>query len=227
MIMYNKFVLYPFVKGEEMKKIIDFANKEFAFEKSTKIAILFGLWAFSGIYGFIYEFIFYYFNGGMKQWYWRGGCFGPWIVIYGLGSIAIYLMTLKIKKNPLAVLLTSGIVCGLIEGLTGAFFYYCMDGKRNWDYNTEILNWGNINGFVCFRSVAIFAISGVMLVYLILPVMYRIADKANKKAFNIIAIGIGVLFIIDVVYNTVLAPKFGWFTANQFYSNLGLGIMDF
>lgn len=208
-------------------KLKEYINNDIKLDKSVHAGVLFALWAFSGIYGFIYEFIFYYFNGGMQKWYWRGGCFGPWIVIYGLGAIAIYLMTYKMRKHPLAVFLTSGIVCGLIEGLTGAFFYYCLDGKRNWDYNIEILNFGNINGFVCLRSVLIFAISGVALIYLILPVLFNIAQKMNKKAFTIISISIGVLFIVDVVYNTILAPRFGWFNAKELYSSLGFGIMEF
>ena len=75
--------------------------------------ILSAIWAVSGIYGFVYEFIFYYFNGGMKDWYWRGGCFGPWIVIYGIGALLIFFLTYRLKKKPWAVFLVSGLSCGL------------------------------------------------------------------------------------------------------------------
>lgn len=211
-----------------MKIFKEYLNKSYHFDKPIMGAILSAIWAVSGIYGFIYEVIFYYFNGSMEYVYWRGGCFGPWIVIYGVGALFIYFLTYRFKKKPWLVCLISGIVCGLLEGATGAFFYYCLDGKRNWDYNTEILNFGNIGGFVCLRSVLIFAVSGLMLIYIIVPVLFHLAQKMNRKAFMIISYGIGLLFLIDVLYNTVLANHIpSLYNAEQLYKSLGFHFMQF
>ena len=140
-----------------MEKYKKYLNNNYKFGKVTFAAILCAIFVISNFYGFVYEVIFYYFNGGMKDIYWRGGCFGPWIIIYGIGALLIYFTAYKRRKKPLEVFLLSGLGCGALEFLTGASFYYLMDGTRHWDYNTEILNFGNIGGFVCLRSVLVFA----------------------------------------------------------------------
>ena len=66
-------------------------NKQF--DKITLLEIISLLIVIAGNFGFLYEFIFYYFNGGMKNFYWRGGNFLPWINIYATGSILIYFLT--------------------------------------------------------------------------------------------------------------------------------------
>ena len=53
-------------------KIKEFINKEYRFDKITFSAMLAATFVFSAIYGWLYELIFYYINGGSKQWYWRG-----------------------------------------------------------------------------------------------------------------------------------------------------------
>ena len=71
-------------------KYLKYLNDDIKFDETTMIGIFSLLIVITGIFGFLYEFIFYYFNGGMKTFYWRGGNFLPWINIYATGSIMIY-----------------------------------------------------------------------------------------------------------------------------------------
>ena len=96
---------------------------------------------------------FYYFNGGMQKFYWRGGNFLPWINIYATGSLMIYFLTYGYRKKPLKVFFISLFSTGILEYISGLGMYMVGNGKRCWDYSKEILNFGNINGFVCLRSV--------------------------------------------------------------------------
>ena len=64
-------------------------------DKYKKIGIISLIIVIAGIFGWVYEFIFYYFNGGMKEFYWRGGNFLPWINIYAIGAIGILIATKK------------------------------------------------------------------------------------------------------------------------------------
>ena len=117
-------------------------NKDYLRSRFPMLMLVF---AFGGIFGFVYEEIFYRFDLG--EWVKRGTTFGPWIPIYGFGAIIILGMTFKFRKNPLLVFLFATIASGVLELVTGwvllKFF-----GVRLWDYNTEILNWGNINGLL-------------------------------------------------------------------------------
>ena len=67
----------------------EYVNKDIKIDKLTMIGIISLIIVISGIFGFVYEFIFYYFNGGMKEFYYRGGNFLPWINIYAIGAIII------------------------------------------------------------------------------------------------------------------------------------------
>ena len=210
-----------------MKKIKDFINKKYDFDKSTFAAVLSATFVFSAIYGWFYELIFYYFNGGCDKWYWRGACFGPWILIYGIGSIVIYFVTKKLKSKPWAVLAVGALSSGAVESVAGALIYY-IGHKRNWDYNTEILNWGNIGGFVCFRSVLVFAISSIMLVYIIIPVIFFIADRSNKKVFKSISFALISIYLVDMIYNYAIVKMVpSLMSANEFYQSFGFSIMNF
>ena len=84
-----------------------YINDEIKLEKYQLIGIISLVVVISGLFGWIYEFIFYYFNFGMNKFYWQGGNFLPWINIYAIGSLMILLLTKKLKKTArqLAVLI--------------------------------------------------------------------------------------------------------------------------
>ena len=141
-----------------MKYIKNYINKDTKLNKKQKIGILCSVISISGVFGFLYEFIFYYFNSGMKEFYYRGGNFLPWINIYAYGAILIILLTYKRRKHPLQVFLIGAIACGILE-LIGGLLMDQFSNVRCWSYNEEILNFGNIGGFVCLRSIVFFGLS--------------------------------------------------------------------
>ncbi len=195
-----------------------YINDEIKVEKSTFISIVCGMAVIGGIYGMIYETLFYLLDKGALCR--RGSSFGPWIEIYGIGSLLIYFLCRKLKKKPLLVFLTAGLSCGLLEYIAGKGMYILFDGRRGWNYNTEILNFGNIEGFVCLRSVLVFAFSGLMLIYVIYPFLIWLSKKINKKTFMIINITLAALFLIDVIYNDVIVSIFHTYGSLDFYSKI-------
>lgn len=207
-------------------------NKEFSMknnilgsgimEKQKKAAFYSLLMVISGIFGWIYELIFYYLNGGCKQIYLRGICFGPWIDIYVLGGLLIYLINKNKCNSWFKVFLKSGVICGILEYITGLGIYILFDGKRSWDYNTEILNFGNINGFICLRSVLFFALSGIILMYVIVPNIKKLLNK-ESKIINYVSIILFILFLFDEIYNMSIKLNIINFpSANSIYESFGL-----
>ena len=193
-------------------------------DKYKKIGIISLIIVIAGIFGWVYEFIFYYFNGGMKEFYWRGGNFLPWINIYAIGAIGILIATKKFEKKPLMVFLISMIVTGVIEYIAG-YLIFEFEGKRYWDYNTEILNFGNINGFICLRSVLFFGISGLILVYLIKPFCIKLSENKNSKKFMIICLIIVSIFLLDEFYNLYFHKLFNLPRAIEIYKSIGFHFM--
>ena len=95
-------------------KYKDYLEKNHSFDKKTMLGIFCMIIVIGGVFGFLYEYLFYFFNGGMKEFYYRGGNFLPWINIYATGSVMIYILTYKYRKNPLKVFLISVISTGLL-----------------------------------------------------------------------------------------------------------------
>lgn len=204
-----------------------YMNNEIKFDKYTVLGVLFLVAIISGIFGFVYEVIFYYFNGGMKDIYMRGSNFLPFINIYATGSIIIYILTRKLKKNPFLIFLISVIATGILEFVSGYVMYEFFDGFRCWDYNTEILNFGNIGGYVCLRSVLFFGVSSLLLMYVIVPMCSYLASKLNKKTFIIISYSIFAIFLIDDLYNLLIARIFDLKRASDIYKSLGFKYVKF
>ncbi len=171
-----------------MKKIIN------------KIAFLLMIMVISGIFGFLYETAFYRIDLG--YFVKRGTTFGPWIPIYAFGGLFIYFICRKINKNPFLVFLLSMIVCGLLEFITG-YFLFKLENIRLWDYNTEILNFGNIGGFICLRSILFFAFSGLLLMYVVIPLINKFKSKLGVK-FNYLGITLGIIFLLDFFISDIV-----------------------
>ena len=172
----------------------DYLDKNHKFDRWTMVGILALLIVITGCFGWLYEFIFYFFNGGMKTFYWRGGNFLPWINIYATGSVMIYYLTYKHRKKP---------------------------------YNQEILNFGNIGGFVCLRSVMFFGLSALLLMYVIIPFLFFLAKKLNKKVFLTISITLCSIILFDEFYNLLFARILNLPRAYDVYSKLGIPYVKF
>ena len=209
---------------EKYKKYIE---ENHNFDKQTMIGIICLLIVITGFYGFLYEYIFYYFNGGMKYFYWRGGNFLPWINIYAIGSLGIYFVTYKMRKSPLKVFLTSTILCGVLEFISGLGMYIIGNGWRCWDYNQEILNFGNIGGFICLRSVLFFGLSGLILIYFLVPICFYIAKKMNKKLFLILTITLCSIVLFDEIYNLIIARVLHTPRAYDIHKAMGMHYVKF
>lgn len=206
-------------------KYKDYLEKNHSFDKKTMLGIFCMIIVIGGVFGFLYEYLFYFFNGGMKEFYYRGGNFLPWINIYATGSVMIYILSYKYRKNPLKVFLISVISTGLLEYFSGLGIYIIGDGLRYWDYNTEILNFGNINGFVCLRSVMFFGLSALLLMYVIVPFCFHVASKSNKKVFLIVTISICSIFLADEFYNLIFTKIFNLPNAIKIYKSIGIHYM--
>lgn len=179
---------------------IQLKNESFDMVDFFFIALMIGV--FGAIGGFVYETFFYRLAWGFFVK--RGTTFGPWIPIYGAGAICMTLSIWKWQKNPLAVFFISFFVCGLLEFLVGFVLFHCFDGIRLWDYNSEPWNFGNIGGYICLRSLAIFGLFGFLLFYVVIPVILKIKGRLKKSSFRFLSSGIAFIFICDIAVHMFL-----------------------
>ncbi len=205
----------------------NYLKENHSFDRVTLLAIFALIIVIAGCFGFFYEYIFYFFNGGCREFYWRGGNFLPWINIYATGAMIIYGLTYKKRTNPLKVFFISFFACGILEYFSGLGMYIIGNGMRCWDYNKEILNFGNIDGFVCLRSVLVFGISSLILMYIVVPGCFYLAKRLDKKLFVTISFTLCFIILIDEFYNLLFARILKLPRARNIYTKLGIKYVKF
>ena len=199
----------------------DYMEGKIKLETYQKMGVWFLLVVFAGFFGWVYEMIFYFFDGGTGEFYMQGGNFLPWINIYAIGAVLIILLCMKFRKTPWLVFFSSVLVSGVVEFVAGWLVYTIGNGTRYWDYNTEILNFGNIGGFVCLRSVLFFGVSALFLIYMVVPFFVYLAKRMSKRAFLALAISLFAVVMVDEVYNILASKIFGWPDAMDFWRAMG------
>lgn len=195
--------------------------------KKQIISIFALIIVFSGFFGWFYEIIFYFFNSGMKTWYMRGSNFLPWINIYAYGSLLIFFLTYKIRKHPFLVFLISAISTGILEFFSGYILYGKLGWTKCWDYNQEILNFGNIGGYVCLRSVLVFGLCGLMLIYIIVPILLKLVKSKYQNIIFVVSVVLCSIVLIDEIYNLMISRILGLPRARDIYMKLGFKYIYF
>lgn len=187
------------MKKKLQDKLLIFKDEKYDLKNTIYMLLL--IMVISAFFGFIYETFFYRIDLG--YFVKRGSTFGPWIPIYAFGGLAITLFTYRLKKHTLLVFVINCIVTGILEYATGLVFWECFH-KRLWDYNVEIWNFGNINGYICLRSVLFFGLSSLFLIYGIIPILKKVKVKMPEKNLAIISCILGLLFFIDMIAYMIL-----------------------
>lgn len=156
-----------------------FRNEELTVKQSVLAVCL--IFVIAGICGWVYEELFYRINDGYFSL--RGHGYGPWLPIYAFGMIILLFATAPVKESKWKTILVCAAISGGFEFIVGWAIYHLYDGLRLWDYNVEKWNWGNIGGYVCIRSVLVFALAAPLLIYTLVPLIGTMAKKLSGRAY--------------------------------------------
>ena len=204
-----------------------YLHERYDFDTGTWVGIGLAVWVIGGVLGFIYQLIFYWANSQFKTLYWPGGTFGPWLDSYCIAALLLFIALYKLRRQPWLVVILSAVGCTAIQLLIGLGLYYGMNGTRAWNYNLEILNFGNIGGFVCVRTLVEFAVLGALVIYVIVPLIFHMACSVRRNTFVAVWFIIGFICLADILYNDlvcVLLP--GFISAGDIYGSLGFRYMS-
>lgn len=163
--------------------------------------------------GWIWEVFLHLFQTG--TFVNRGTLHGPWLPIYGGGSIAMLVLLKKVRKNPFLYFVMAMLVCGIIEYGTSVYLEI-NHGMKWWDYTGFFLN---INGRVCLEGLIIFGVGGLAVTYVFAPFIANFLDKINKKIKVILCIILVSLIACDFAYSGT-HPNEGEGVAKQIESKI-------
>lgn len=141
----------------------------------------------------------------------RGVLFGPWLPIYGTGSVLILLLLNKFRKNPPLEFISAITVCGLVEYFTGYYLEITHNGQRWWDYTGYYLN---LHGRICAEGLLTFGLGGMLIVYVLAPVPDNLIQRISHRILIPLCVALIILFTCDECYSAT-------------HPNTGTGITDY
>lgn len=160
----------------------------------------------------VVSIIFLFFSVCILGWLWevsihlvedgvfvnRGVLHGPWLPIYGAGSVLILLVLNKLRNRPKAEFVATIVLCGIVEYVTSWVLEVLNDGMKWWDYSGYFIN---INGRICAEGLLVFGLGGIAVVYFVAPFLDNIFRKLPKKTATVMAIVLASMFLVDMVYS--------------------------
>lgn len=180
------------IKG--FKKILDDKSK---IEKRKGTFYFMTIFFISCITGWIYEEFFYFFADHLVEK--RGFLYGPYLPVYGLGSLLMLILLKRWDRKPLVIFGGAMIITGILEYTTGATMM-AIWGRRWWDYTGLFLN---IDGYACLRSVISFGILALILFYFLEPMVKALSKRVKGPLLIVVPVTITLIFLIDVVLTLV------------------------
>lgn len=173
----------------------------YKFDKKETICLYILIFLAGSVVGYIYEEIFcLLFDHELVN---RGFLYGPYLPVYGFGAALMILLLKKFKRNPLVVFLLAMLSTGILEYLTG-YLLWEIYHKTWWDYTGLFLN---IDGYVCLRSVLTFGIGGLLLIYIVEPLICLIMSKTPKKKIYTMSSLSCIIILIDLVLTMMFRNK--------------------
>lgn len=128
----------------------------------------------------------------------RGFLIGPYIPIYGVGTVLVAIFLYQYKNDPWVFFWMTVILCSFVEYLTS----YTMEKifkVRWWDYSHEPFNF---NGRICLQNSMIFGIAGLLVIYTIYPFICHILTLIPTFVLEIITILFAIIFLTDLTITT-------------------------
>ena len=127
----------------------------------------------------------------------RGFLKGPYLPIYGGGSIVILMLLNKLRNRPLMEFASIILLSGIIEYGTAMILESAYNAKW-WDYSGYFMN---IGGKICLEGLLVFAVFGCFMVYFLAPITDNLLRKMKLRVIAPIAITLLMVFMVDIVYS--------------------------
>ena len=141
----------------------------------------------------------------------RGVLHGPWLPIYGVGSILILLLLYRLRKHPVLHFFAIIVLCGGVEYFSSYLLEKIHHGIRWWDYTGYFLN---LNGRICAEGLLVFGLGGMAIAYVLAPLLDSIIRKVEVKRLVVTCVVLLSVFAADQIYSVK-------------YPNEGKGITDY
>ena len=132
----------------------------------------------------------------------QGLIYGPFAPVYGLGTLAFYLVLPKIK-NIFNIFWVSALLGGITEYLC-SYFQEKLFGTISWDYSGLFMN---LDGRTSITYCILWGILGIIFVKFIYPYIEKLFNKMNMTVITKFVTAFAVVFMVFNISISSLAAR--------------------
>ena len=141
-----------------------------------------------GCMGWIYETVYCIIKSG--KWENRGFLYGPMCPIYGVGALGIsvvyeYLRSEGGGQPPWWQVFVIAFLGSMVLEYSTSWLLEKLFHAYWWDYRDSPLN---INGRICLPASLAFGVAGLVVVYLVYPVVHRMTAGLSSPAMELVSL---------------------------------------
>lgn len=126
----------------------------------------------------------------------RGLYQGPYLPIYGLGGVLLYVLLRRLTQRPALVFVLSALLCSALEYF-GSWFLETVWGIRWWDYSGSFLN---LNGRICLFGGLGFGFGGMLLLCVALPRFEAVYGRLTQRFRVVLSLLLLAVYTVDASY---------------------------
>lgn len=165
------------------------------------VSLILFFFLFSSV-GWIWEvFLHFVADGTLVN---RGILTGPWLPIYGAGSVLVLVLLKRWRDRPLHLFGLIMLLSGLIQYFTSLVMETIFDA-RWWDYSDMLFH---VNGRICLESLLIFGLCGLIFTYILAPKLEDFLLTVSLRMRLILCTVSGIIFLLDLIHSCVF-PNVG------------------
>jgi len=176
------------------------------YEKINNYIIYFFLYAVIGwLYEVFLEVVIY--KWGFSN---RGVLFGPWLPVYGFGSLLFIFLIYPLIKNknyPKKLYYLPLVFLGCMAAATALELltsYICELFLGSWPWQTYADYKINFQARIALSPSLRFGLGGTIFLYILQPVFEKICKKLGKEKVKIYSIIILIVLGIDCIYSFII-----------------------
>ena len=162
---------------------------------------IFWIFVIGSIFGFFAEIIYgavYTRTIVFRQ----GLVYGPFIQVYGMGAIAYFILTSKIK-DPTKAFFSGMIMGGMLEYVC-SFLQEIFFGTISWDYSNLFLN---LNGRTSIVYCFYWGIIAVVFLKVVYPLIQKLDKYITKKRVRIATFIFAIFMTADIVLSCMAGVR--------------------
>ena len=133
----------------------------------------------------------------------RGYLLGPYIPVFGFGTLLMVTFLGKYRNDIITLFVLSTVLCSVVEYFVSLLMEMIFK-LRWWDYSNDKFN---INGRICLRNGFLFGIGGVLIVRYFHPILISSLDYFSETTIIIVGWILASIIIIDTIISTFTISK--------------------